>query len=114
MECVRCEVLARFQIELVQFRLLGRPSLRHLLRGRKHHEEDNRDRDARERCNLLGEKIDKAEGEKNGGYRTKAEGDFSVTNLEIQGNAKSPLARLFVAKHEYGKTLECKAPHYTA
>src|SRR6266702_2666563 len=59
-KCFRSKIFTRFQIELVQLRVLCRTFPSHSLRGGENGKEDDCECNARESCNLLSEQVDDA------------------------------------------------------
>src|SRR5207247_4754259 len=107
----RCEVVAGFQMELIELRVLGRPFPGRPFGYGKDCKEDDRESDARDGGNLLGEKIDEAQRDERERDETKAERNLHILNLEVERNTKFTFSALLVPEHRDSETLHRKAPH---
>src|ERR1700730_18800180 len=97
----------------MEFRVSRGPLLGHSLGSSKNAEKDDGKSHSRQRGDLLREEINKAQSKQSYRYQAQTQGDLQVTHLQVQGNAKFPLAGLLVTKHKHGKALHGEAPHHT-
>ena len=75
---LRREILARFQIELIELGVRGRALLGHLFGDCENGEEDDRESDSGNRRDLLGEEIDHAQSEQSERDQAEADGNLDV------------------------------------
>src|SRR5216117_3751588 len=95
----RCEVVAGFQIELIELRVLGRPFPGRPFGYGKDCKEDDRESEARDGGNLFGEKIDEAQRDERECDETKAERNLHILNLEVERDTKFTFSALLVPEH---------------
>src|SRR5690242_8099556 len=108
-----CQVVARLKIELIKFCMGRGASACDRFGYFKNCEEDDRESDSGDRCNLFGEEVDSTESDQRERYQGEPNGYFGITNSEIQRYAILAFARLFVTKHEHGQALHRETPHHT-
>ena len=112
LERLRRQILARFEIELVEPGVSRGTPPRRALRHRENREEDPREGHSCIRRHLLGEQIDDTQPEQDDRDHRQAKGDLGGADPHVEGHAKVALTGLPVAKHQHRKAFQRKAPHH--
>ena len=106
------EVFARLHVELIELVSGGALLVGDLFGNFEHGKEHEGESDAGNGRDFFGKEVDQAQRKQRERDHGQAEGNFSVADHEIQGNAIFAFTRLFVAKHENGQAFHGEAPHH--
>src|SRR5205085_722431 len=104
--------LLRLQTKLIHFDVRRAPTLAFVnpLRDEKDGEEDEREGDAADGCDLLRDQVDTGYGEQERGDDAQSDGNLFVVEIDVQGHFPFARAAVFEAQDEYRQRLERKRP----
>src|SRR6185437_16778078 len=98
-QCLRSEIVAGFDVELIKFGMSAGAFARDHLRNFEYGEKNNRESDSGDSSNFLGKQIDHAERDQRDSNDREAERNFGFADVKIQRYAILSLPGFLVAEH---------------